>query len=113
MQNYISMDYESLEKEYTALQAAFAEAKAKNLRLNMARGKPGAAQLDVVSDILSVLTTPEDCIDDGIDARNYGELSGLPSAKVCRRSSHRGYKTRAFGWGQISGGLRAVRIFGL
>ena len=82
MQNYISMDYESLEKEYTALQAAFAEAKAKNLRLNMARGKPGAAQLDVVSDILSVLTTPEDCIDDGIDARNYGELSGLPSAKV-------------------------------
>ncbi len=52
------------------------------LKLNMARGKPGKAQLDLTSDILNVLSAPEDCVDeDGIDARNYGELTGLPCAK--------------------------------
>lgn len=56
--------------------------KAQNLKLNMARGKPSAAQLDLVSDIMTVLTNPADCKVDGIDARNYGELGGLPCAKA-------------------------------
>ena len=47
----------------------------------MARGKPGKAQLDLVSDIMTVLTDPDDCMDEGVNARNYGELSGIPSAK--------------------------------
>lgn len=47
----------------------------------MARGKPGKAQLDMVSDMLSILTDPKDCVSDGTDARNYGELSGLSAAK--------------------------------
>ena len=47
----------------------------------MARGKPGREQLDLVSGILSILKTPEDCISGGVDARNYGELSGLKEAK--------------------------------
>ena len=47
----------------------------------MARGKPGKEQLDLVSDILTVLQTPEDCVVDGLDVRNYGELTGLPCAK--------------------------------
>ena len=47
----------------------------------MARGKPGKEQLDLVSDILSILKTPEDCMSNGVDARNYGELSGLKEAK--------------------------------
>ncbi len=54
----------------------------KKLKLNMARGKPSAEQLDAVSDILNVLSAPEDCIDAGEDARNYGLLTGLPSARV-------------------------------
>lgn len=56
--------------------------KAQNLKLNMARGKPSAAQLDLVSDIMTVLTNPADCKVDGMDARNYGELGGLPCAKA-------------------------------
>ena len=56
--------------------------KAKNLKLNMARGKPAKLQLDLVSDIMTVLTDPQDCMADGVDARNYGELAGLPSAKA-------------------------------
>lgn len=53
----------------------------KGLSLNMARGKPAKEQLDLVSDLLTVLSAPEDCIDDGTDVRNYGILTGLPSAK--------------------------------
>ena len=66
-------EYEKVLKEYELW-------KSKSLKLNMARGKPGTEQLDLVSDIMTVLG-PEDCITDGIDARNYGELGGLPCAR--------------------------------
>ena len=56
--------------------------KAKGLKLNMARGKPSSAQLDLISDILTILDNPADCKVDGMDARNYGELGGLPCAKA-------------------------------
>ena len=71
-----------LAAEKAAVTAHFDDLKAQALKLNMARGKPGKEQLDLVSDILTVLQTPEDCQVDGIDARNYGELTGLPSAKA-------------------------------
>ena len=67
---------------YEAALAAFEGWKAKNLKLNMARGKPSSAQLDLVSDILNVLVDPAECKVDGMDARNYGELGGLPCAKA-------------------------------
>ncbi|MBQ9839168.1 MAG: aminotransferase class I/II-fold pyridoxal phosphate-dependent enzyme [Oscillospiraceae bacterium] len=70
-----------LEEAYRRELKKFEECKAKNLNLNMARGKPSAKQLDLVSDILTVLSKPEDCFDDGLDARNYGELAGLPCAR--------------------------------
>ena len=54
----------------------------KKLKLNMARGKPGKEQLDTISGILTILTDPEDCLSDGVDVRNYGNLTGLPEAKA-------------------------------
>ena len=81
MRNYLSMDAKALCAEQKDLIAKFEMAKRKNLRLNMARGKPSASQLDLISDILSVLVTPEECNIDGVDSRNYGELSGLSCAK--------------------------------
>ncbi len=78
----MNMTTSQMQTAYTEALAAFEGWKAKNLKLNMARGKPSKAQLDLVSDILTVLTDPSDCIVDGIDARNYGELSGLPCAKA-------------------------------
>ena len=77
----IHYDRHELITLHAQLLSAFEDAKAKGLKLNMARGKPSAAQLDTVSDILSVLADPTDCFDGGIDARNYGELAGLPCAK--------------------------------
>ena len=79
---YENMTSEQLNAEYKAQAEHFAACKAKNLKLNMARGKPAAAQLDIVNDILTTLVDPSECFADGFDARNYGELAGLPSARV-------------------------------
>lgn len=78
---YSELDRASLLQEQEKCKAAFEELKGKGLKLDMSRGKPGRAQLDLVSDILTVLSDPADCIDDGTDVRNYGTLAGLPSAK--------------------------------
>ena len=82
MTRYDQMTRDALKQELETVQSAFASVKAKNLKLDMSRGKPGKAQLDLASGILTVLTDPADCVVDGMDARNYGELMGLPS---CRR----------------------------
>lgn len=82
MNAYESMNATELQGELSSLQNKFGEVKAKNLSLNMARGKPSRAQLDLSMDMLSVLETANDCIaQDGTDCRNYGVLDGLPEAK--------------------------------
>ena len=79
---YTEMTLEQRQAEYAAVKSAYEAKKALGLKLNMARGKPGKAQLDMVMDIFDVLKTPEDYISDGIDTRNYGEVAGIPAAKV-------------------------------
>ena len=79
--NYCTMTKQDLEKTYAMLQKDFAACKAKNLKLDMSRGKPAKNQIDLVSDILTVLSRPEDCIVDGVDTRNYGELAGIRCAR--------------------------------
>ena len=82
MTTYSCMTKTELENEYRKVLAKYTSCKAKGLNLNMARGKPAKKQLDLVSDILTVMQTPEDCFDGDIDSRNYGELAGLPSARA-------------------------------
>ncbi len=82
MTAYSCMTTAELEREYTAVLEKYESCKAKGLSLNMARGKPAKAQLDSVSDILTAMTTIEECFDGAIDSRNYGELAGLPSARA-------------------------------
>lgn len=69
------------EQEYAAVKQAYETWKAKGLSINMARGKPSAAQLKLSAGLLTSLTDIDDCVEDGIDARNYGELCGMPSAR--------------------------------
>ena len=78
----MNMTTVEMKTAYEAALAAFEGWKAKNLKLNMARGKPSSAQLDLVSDILNVLVDAKECFVDGMDSRNYGELGGLPCAKA-------------------------------
>ena len=78
---YSSMNKAQLQAEYDAVAKDFEALKAKGLKLDMSRGKPSKAQLDLVSGVLTALTTPEECDVEGTDARNYGELAGLPCAR--------------------------------
>ncbi len=81
--NYQEMNSTQLKDEYSQLLKHYDACKAQNLKLNMARGKPSKKQLDLVSDILTVLTDADQCSNvDGVDARNYGELQGLPCARA-------------------------------
>lgn len=81
MTAYPKMTAEERGAEYARLQKEFEDLKARGLSLNMARGKPGKAQLDLVSDIFGLMQEPGDYVSDGIDIRNYGEMSGIPAAK--------------------------------
>lgn len=81
MQRYETLSMEALEQEYQSVVAALSAWRERGVKLNMARGKPGAAQLDTVSGLLTVLNSAEQCMVDGMDARNYGELAGLPCAR--------------------------------
>ena len=75
------MTEEELATFYQEACAAYEEEKAKGLKLDMSRGKPASAQLDLSNDLLNY-PLDGNYVMDGIDARNYGGLDGLPSAKA-------------------------------
>ena len=79
--DYMALSAAEWQQEYDKVSAEYESWKAKSLKLNMARGKPSKKQLDLVSGILTALTSAEECVDSGVDARNYGELKGLESAR--------------------------------
>lgn len=82
MSAYPKMNHGELEREFAAVSKMYEEWKERNLELNMARGKPGRDQLDMVSKgLFHVFNGPEDFISDGMDCRNYGQILGLPAAR--------------------------------
>ncbi|MBO5258809.1 MAG: aminotransferase class I/II-fold pyridoxal phosphate-dependent enzyme [Agathobacter sp.] len=82
MKSYQEMTKEELLQEKEALEAAYAEIKAKGLSLDMSRGKPAAEQLDIAMDIFNVLDETSILkAENGTDLRNYGVLDGIPEAK--------------------------------
>ena len=81
MKRYSDMTAQERRAEYEAVKATFEAQKAQGLKLDMSRGKPGREQLDLVTEMATVLRAPEDFITDGIDSRNYGNVDGLPAAK--------------------------------
>ena len=53
-----------------------------NLTLDLTRGKPNQAQLDLSSGMLNIVSDRGDCFSEqGLDCRNYGILDGLPETK--------------------------------
>lgn len=76
------MDKESVQKFRDEAKAKYDAFKAKGLKLDMSRGKPGADQLDITMDMLDVLNSKSDLkCEDGTDVRNYGTLTGIIEAK--------------------------------
>ncbi len=81
MKCYKDMNREELAAEKASLETQYNEYKSMGLALNMARGKPGAEQLDISMPMLDVLSSSSDCTDEGTDCRNYGILDGIPGVK--------------------------------
>lgn len=63
---------ETVRADYEAL-------KARGLKLDLTRGKPGADQLDLSAGLLTLPTSFKDR--SGTDVRNYGGLDGLPEMR--------------------------------
>ena len=82
MKTYTEMSKEELLALKGDLEKQYEDAKALNLALDMSRGKPAAAQLDLSMPMMSLLN--EDSVlkaENGTDCRNYGVLDGIPEAK--------------------------------
>ena len=75
------MSRQQLESFYSQSLSEYEKLKAQGLNLNMARGKPGRDQLDLSMDLLNMHIDPNETHPDGVEARNYGEMMGLPAAR--------------------------------
>ena len=83
MKKYTELDRAELEKLQAELKLKYKEYQAKDLKLNMARGKPCVEQLNLSMGMMDVLSASSDLTcDDGTDCRNYGVLDGIHEAKV-------------------------------
>ena len=78
--NTVQLSPEELGESYHQTMEEFLCWKKKGLSLNIARGKPSKEQLELSRGSFSILDFDQ-CIEDGIDARNYGEIQGMPSAR--------------------------------
>lgn len=83
MKSYKEMSKEELAALKTELEKAYEDAKGKGLKLDMSRGKPSVAQLDMTMPIMDVLNAESDLrTEAGVDCRNYGVMDGIPEAKA-------------------------------
>lgn len=82
MAAYKDLSAEELKELKSQLEKEFDEVKAKKLKLDMSRGKPSAAQLNLSMEMMDVLNSTSDLVgEDGVDCRNYGVLDGITEAK--------------------------------
>ncbi len=75
---------EQLEELYAALQREYEKFKAKGLKLDMSRGKPGSDQLAVSNGLLDAITSrdwEDDASNHSLEYRNYGLLTGIIECK--------------------------------
>ncbi|MEZ4627315.1 MAG: aminotransferase class I/II-fold pyridoxal phosphate-dependent enzyme [Eubacteriales bacterium] len=77
---YSDLDKAALQAELSRVQQDYEALRGYKLNLNLTRGKPETAQLALADDMIRTLDDGNYEID-GMDARNYGELAGLPSCR--------------------------------
>ena len=82
MTPYRDLSIDELTALKSELEQRFEEIKAKRLNLDMSRGKPSAAQLDLAMGMMDVLNSNTSLVcEEGVDCRNYGVLDGIREAK--------------------------------
>jgi DNA-binding transcriptional MocR family regulator len=80
--NYSQMNAEQQQALLANLKAEYAAWCDKKLALDLSRGKPSAAQLDLTNGMLNCLDNAALCrAESGMDCRNYGLLDGLAEMK--------------------------------
>jgi DNA-binding transcriptional MocR family regulator len=79
--SFLSLGRDELTAQHQVQRQNYADLQAKKLSLDLTRGKPSAAQLDLSNDLLALPGT-EYRDGDGTDTRNYGGLHGLPELRA-------------------------------
>jgi DNA-binding transcriptional MocR family regulator len=79
--SFLSLGRDELEAQHELQRRNYADLQAKKLGLDLTRGKPSPAQLDLSNELLALPGT-EYRDGDGTDTRNYGGLHGLPELRA-------------------------------
>lgn len=79
--SFLSLGRDELQSQHELQRRNYADLQSKKLNLDLTRGKPSAAQLDL-SNALLALPGTEYRDGDGTDTRNYGGLHGLPELRA-------------------------------
>ncbi len=76
------MNLAEMKAELEIQRNRLADWESQNYTLDLTRGKPSQAQLDLTTGMLGVVSDRGDCFSEsGLDCRNYGILDGLPETK--------------------------------
>lgn len=82
MTAYKDLSKDELLRRKAELEIEFQKVKAEHLHLDMSRGKPSKAQLDLSMGMMNVLNSETDLrCEEGVDCRNYGVIDGIKEAK--------------------------------
>src|SRR4029077_1893410 len=81
--SFQSLGRDELHAQHEQQRRNYDELQAKGLNLDLTRGKPSPAQLDLSNELLSLPGDGRDAFRDGegTDTRNYGGLHGLPELR--------------------------------
>ncbi|MDD6479567.1 MAG: aminotransferase class I/II-fold pyridoxal phosphate-dependent enzyme [Oscillospiraceae bacterium] len=83
MAEYLKMEAEELEHEFSAVRKKYNELLSLNLSLDMSRGKPNFDNMDLCDEVFTAVTKESGYKTlAGVDCRNYGGMDGLPEAKA-------------------------------
>lgn len=84
MKSYELLSSSDLKEELILLKTEYEYYKEKKLALNMARGKPSSAQLELSRELLDTINSTSSLRDakDNVDCSNYGELKGSLEART-------------------------------
>ncbi|MDR2932968.1 MAG: aminotransferase class I/II-fold pyridoxal phosphate-dependent enzyme [Oscillospiraceae bacterium] len=82
MSRYSELESGQLASLLDELMEEYRAAKERKLNLNMSRGVPEKAQLDLSTRLLTAINAASSLsAEDGMDCRNYGALDGIPEAR--------------------------------
>ena len=82
MSNFRNRSPQKLEETKSQLLKRYRNFQSRNITLDMTRGKPCPAQLDLALGMLDGTDGIHYLAEDGTDCRNYGGLDGIPEAKA-------------------------------